>query len=127
MGHEGRENHPCLRAYLESQMAQLTAEQMRILFFDQDSGSLIDEQIHFGTATQVEVRYQQIVRQAFLLGSAFIVLSHNHPSGNPSPSRQDIDYTRTIVSVCKALDIRVHDHIIVSANGSFSFREQGYM
>ena len=108
-------------------MAQLTAEQMRILFFDQDSGSLIDVQIHFGTATQVEVRYQQIVRQAFLLGSAFIVLSHNHPSGNPSPSRQDIDYTRTIVSVCKALDIRVHDHIIVSANGSFSFREQGYM
>ncbi|QPI72488.1 JAB domain-containing protein [Sphingobium sp. Cam5-1] len=108
-------------------MAALTAEQMRILFFDQGSGSLIDEKIHFGTATQVEVRYQQIVRQAFLLESAFIVLSHNHPSGDPNPSRQDIDYTRRIVSVCKALDIRVHDHIIVSPNGSFSFRERGYM
>lgn len=108
-------------------MTPLTVEQMRILFFDRSSGSLVDEQIHFGTATQVEVRYQDIVRHAFLLESPFIVLSHNHPSGDPNPSRQDIDYTRTLVSVCKALDIRLHDHIIVSSHGSFSFRDQGYM
>ena len=108
-------------------MKALKLEQLRVLFLDQQASSLLDERIHVGTATSVEVKFRHIVGHALLVHSPVIVIAHNHPSGDPTPSKQDIDYTQRLFGICKALDIRLHDHVIVSGNGSFSFREAGYM
>jgi DNA repair protein RadC len=108
-------------------MATLTKEQARILFFNSRGDAILDEQIWFGTATEVDIRISDIVRHAISLGSPALLFAHNHPAGDPNPSKQDIELTRRFINICKALEIKVHDHIIVSRNGSFSFRELGYM
>lgn len=108
-------------------MATLTSEQARVLYFDPDGGTLLDEKRWTGTKTKVDLCVNQIVRHAIALGSYAFLIAHNHPSGNSSPSKEDIDLTRHLFQICKALKIRVVDHIIISSTGSFSFRQRGYM
>lgn len=108
-------------------MAQLSMEQVRILFFNDQRDMILDERIWPGAVDEVEVPVCDIVRHALLLGSTSLLFAHNHPSGDCRPSRQDVEYTRSLVNSCKALKIRIYDHIIVSRNGSFSFRDLGYM
>lgn len=113
--------------YLESEMATLTHEQFRVIFLNSEDGCVLGEQSWSGTATEVEVPVDRVVRQAILNASDSLLLAHNHPSGDARPSKQDAELTRNLVKVCKMLHIRVVDHIVVSRNGCFSFRASGYM
>lgn len=105
----------------------LAQEQARILFFNDRHDRLLDEKVEFGTTSEVSVRCRDIVRHAFTLNAPALIFVHNHPSGNPEPSEQDILFTRTFITVCKEMEITVLDHIIIAADGTCSFRERGYM
>lgn len=108
-------------------MATLTCEEVRTLFIDSENGWILDEQSRSGTATKVEIPVNEVMRHAILQGADSLLFAHNHPSGDPRPSKQDVEFTRKLVMIGKELKIRVFDHIIVSRNGSFSFRASGYM
>lgn len=108
-------------------MAALTREQARILFFNAEGNMVLDEQIWRGTVSEVDVRCRDVVQRAFSIGSPALLMAHNHPSGDPRPSEQDIQFTRKLVNICRGLEIAVHDHVIVASGGSISFRELGYI
>ena len=80
-----------------------------------------------GTIDQTAVHVREVIKRALEVGSAALILVHNHPSGDPSPSRADIDITQTIIAAAKPLGISVHDHIIVGASGQVSLRSKGLL
>jgi DNA repair protein RadC len=84
-----------------------------------------DELMSEGSIDQAAVHIREVIRRAIDLGSAAIILVHNHPSGDPSPSRADIDLTRSIMEAGKRLNIAVHDHIIIGTGGHASLRALG--
>ena len=84
-----------------------------------------DEVMSRGTLDQAAVHVREVIRRAIDLGSAAIILVHNHPSGDPSPSRADIEITKAIADAGKRLNISVHDHLIVGTSGHVSLRAQG--
>ncbi|WP_162179763.1 JAB domain-containing protein [Sphingobium chlorophenolicum] len=118
---------PTLISYLEACMASLREEQVRVLFFNDAGDMIADERVWLGTPTEVEIPIEELVRHAFACGSPRLLIAHNHPSGIAEPSRQDVEFTRRLVKICRELQIRVYDHVIVTHKGSFSFREMGYM
>jgi DNA repair protein RadC len=86
-----------------------------------------DEVMNEGSVDEAPVYVREVIRRAIDLGSAAIILVHNHPSGDPSPSRADIDITRKVVEAGKRLGISVHDHIIIGASGHSSLRAMGLL
>lgn len=108
-------------------MAALTREEARVLFFNAEGDMVLDERVWLGSASEVDVRCRDIVQRAFAIGSPALLMAHNHPSGDPRPSTQDVQFTRKLVNICKGLEIAVHDHVIVASSGSISFRELGYI
>lgn len=88
---------------------------------------LRDELVSEGSIDQAAVHVREVIRRAIDLGSASLILVHNHPSGDPSPSRADIALTRQIVDAGRHLDIAVHDHIIIGASGHSSMRALGLL
>ncbi len=84
-----------------------------------------DEVMSEGSIDQAAVYVREVIRRAIDLGSASIILVHNHPSGDPSPSRADIEITRTIAEAGKRLGVAVHDHIVIGTAGHVSLRAQG--
>ena len=84
-----------------------------------------DEVMGEGTIDEAPVQVREVIRRALDLGSAALILVHNHPSGDPSPSRADIDLTRAIAAAGKPLGIAVHDHLIMGAQGHVSLRAKG--
>ena len=84
-----------------------------------------DELMGQGSVDQASVYVREVIRRAIDFGSAALILVHNHPSGDPSPSRADIDVTRAIAEAGKRLGITVHDHIIIGTSGHVSLRAQG--
>ena len=111
--------------YLRATMAHRATEQFRVLHLDGKNILIRDEQMSEGTVDQAAVHVREIIRRALELASTSIILVHNHPSGDPSPSQQDIRLTRQIVEVARSLGIAVHDHIIIAAGGHTSMRAQG--
>jgi DNA repair protein RadC len=109
--------------YLHSSMASLSNEQFRVVYLNAKNEVLCDEVIQEGTIDQAAVYPRKIVERALHAGAVAIILVHNHPSGNPEPSIHDKKLTGTLVHATKPLSIRVHDHIIVSARGYYSFAE----
>ncbi|MBA2126226.1 hypothetical protein DLM45_08320 [Hyphomicrobium methylovorum] len=97
-------------------------EQFRILFLDKKNQLIADEVQGSGTVDHTPVYIREVVKRALELSASAIVLVHNHPSGDPTPSRADIEMTREIVAVAKPLGIAVHDHIIVGRNGHSSLK-----
>ncbi|MGQ0457253.1 MAG: RadC family protein [Hyphomicrobium sp.] len=97
-------------------------EQFRILFLDKKNNLIADEVQGLGTVDHTPVYVREVVKRALELSSSAIILVHNHPSGDPTPSRADIDMTKLIVDAGKPLGIAVHDHVIVGRNGHSSFR-----
>ncbi|HEX2841649.1 RadC family protein [Hyphomicrobium sp.] len=97
-------------------------EQFRILFLDKKNHLIADEVQGQGTVDHTPVYVREVVKRALELSSTAIILVHNHPSGDPTPSRADIDMTRLIVEAGRPLGVRVHDHVIVGRNGCASFR-----
>lgn len=108
--------------YCRAAMAYEEKEQFRILFLDRKNVLIADEVQQVGTVDHTPVYPREVVKRALELSATAIVLAHNHPSGDPTPSRADIEMTKTIVDIAGPLGIAVHDHIIVGRNGHASFR-----
>ncbi len=108
--------------YCRSAMAFETREQFRILFLDKRNGLIADEVQQTGTVDHTPVYPREIVKRALELSASAIILVHNHPSGDPTPSTADIQMTRQIVDIARPLGIQVHDHIIVGRDGHASFK-----
>ncbi len=113
--------------YLRADMAHLHVERVRVLHLNTRNQLLRDDHMGDGSIDQAAIYVREVIKRAMELGSASLILVHNHPSGDPSPSRQDIEITRQIVDAGKRLGIAVHDHIIVAANGHTSLRAQGLL
>jgi DNA repair protein RadC len=111
--------------YLRATMAHRATEQFWVLHLDGKNVLIRDEKMSEGTVDQAAVHIREVIRRALELASTSIILVHNHPSGDPSPSQQDIRLTRQIVEVARNLGIAVHDHIIIGAQGHTSMRAQG--
>lgn len=111
--------------YLRADMAFLTVERVRVLHLNARNQLMRDEVMSEGSIDQAAIYTREVIKRAMDLGSSSLILVHNHPSGDPSPSRADIDITRSIVDAAKRLGISVHDHIIIGASGHTSFRAQG--
>jgi DNA repair protein RadC len=118
-------NWQALTDYLHATMAHRLTESARVLHLNTRNMLIRDELVSEGSIDQAAIYVREIARRALELGSAAIILVHNHPSGDPAPSRQDIDLTRAIISALKPLGIEVHDHVIVGARGHVSLRAQG--
>jgi DNA repair protein RadC len=111
--------------YCRTAMAFEAREQFRILFLDNKNGLIADEIQQTGTVDHTPVYPREVVRRALELSATAIILVHNHPSGDPEPSRADIAMTQTIADVAKPLGISVHDHVIVGRAGHASLKGLG--
>jgi len=108
--------------YCRAAMAFEEREQFRILFLDKKNALIADEVQQTGTVDHTPVYPREVIRRALELSSTAIILVHNHPSGDPTPSRADIDMTKTIVETGRQLGIAVHDHIIIGKKGFASMK-----
>jgi DNA repair protein RadC len=111
--------------YCRAAMAFADKEQFRILFLDKRNQLIADEVQGIGTVDHTPVYPREVVKRALELSATAVLLVHNHPSGDPTPSRADIEMTKQIVEVAKPLGIAVHDHIIVGKEGHASLRGLG--
>ena len=111
--------------YCRASMGFASKEQFRILFLDKRNQIIADEVQQKGTVDHTPVYVREVVKRALELSATAIVLVHNHPSGDPTPSRADIEMTKQIVAAGKPLGVIVHDHIIVGKKGHASFRGLG--
>lgn len=111
--------------YLRADMAHLTIERVRVLYLNAKNMLISDEHLGDGTVDQAAIYTRQVIHRALDLGAVAIILVHNHPSGNPAPSRQDIVITRDIIEAGRRLGITVHDHIVIGREGHASFKAQG--
>lgn len=108
--------------YCKSAMGYETREQFRILFLDKKNALIADEVQQTGTVDHTPVYPREVVKRALELSATALVLVHNHPSGDPTPSRADIEMTKTIIQTAKPLGIEVHDHIIIGRDGHASLK-----
>ncbi len=108
--------------YCRTTMAFAEKEQFRVLFLDKRNQLIVDEVQQTGTVDHTPVYPREVVKRALELSATALILVHNHPSGDPTPSGADIEMTRTIVEVAKPLGIAVHDHIIVGRDGHASLK-----
>ncbi len=113
--------------YCRSSMAFNEKEQFRILFLDKKNILIADEVQQEGTVDHTPVYTREVVKRALELAASSIILVHNHPSGDPTPSQPDIIMTRKIIEAAEKLNIKIHDHIIVGKQGHASFRGLGLM
>ena len=111
--------------YIRAAMAFHDTEQFRILFLDKKNQLIADEVQQVGTIDHTPVYPREVVKRALELAASAIVMVHNHPSGDPTPSLADIDTTKRIVDAGQRLGVAVHDHVIVGRKGHFSFRAKG--
>ncbi len=109
-------------AYCQAAMAYGEREQFRILFLDKRNALIADEVQQVGTVDHTPVYPREVVKRALELSATAVILVHNHPSGDPTPSRADIQMTKTIADAAKPLGITIHDHIIVGKDGHASLR-----
>jgi DNA repair protein RadC len=111
--------------YCKSAMAHESKEQFRLLFLDRKN-CLIDEEVHQrGTIDHTPVYPREVVHRALEVGAGAIVLVHNHPSGDVTPSKADIEMTKAIADACRAIGITVHDHLIIGRDSVASFKGLG--
>jgi DNA repair protein RadC len=114
-----------LQAYVKLALAHETREQFRVLFLDKKNQLIADEVMNHGTIDHAPVYPREVVRRALEIGAGAVILVHNHPSGDPTPSGADIEMTRQVVEAAKALRIAVHDHLIVGREGVASLKALG--
>jgi DNA repair protein RadC len=113
--------------YCRAAMAFEEREQFRILFLDKKNTLIADEVQQTGTVDHTPVYPREVMRRALELSATAVILVHNHPSGDPTPSRADIQMTQTIVEVGKPLGVAVHDHLVIGREGHASFRALGLL
>lgn len=113
--------------YCRASMGGLKKEQFRIFFLDQKNKLIADELQQEGTVNHTPVYPREVVKRALELGASSIILAHNHPSGDPSPSQADIAMTRKIIQAAAGVEITIHDHLIIGANEHYSFAAHGLL
>lgn len=111
--------------YLRADMAHLIHERVRVLHLNSKNRLIRDELVSEGSIDQAAIYTREVIKRALELGSAAIILVHNHPSGDSAPSRQDIAITKDICDAGRKLGIAIHDHIIIGKDGHTSFRSKG--
>ncbi|CAM2918095.1 RadC family protein [Brevundimonas diminuta] len=116
-----------LQAYVRTALAHRPREQFRVLYLDHRNNLMRDEMVAEGTVDHAPVYPREVVRRALEISASAMVLVHNHPSGDPTPSQADIVMTRKVVDAAQALGLQVHDHIVVGRDGTASFRSLGLM
>jgi len=131
MGKENLLDKPILSSwsalieYCRAEMQFEAKEQFRVLFLDKKNRLIEDEIMGRGTVDRAPVYPREVIKRALDLSATAIILAHNHPSGDPSPSQSDIDMTQKIISAGKTMGIVVHDHIIIGRNDIVSFKTLG--
>ena len=118
---------PKLMDYLGAVLCRERTEQFRILFLDNRNRLLADEAQGRGTVNHTPVYPREVVKRALELHATALILVHNHPRGDPSPSRDDAEMTKAIAQAAQALGVAVHDHVIIGNGRWFSFRQQGLL
>jgi DNA repair protein RadC len=125
------ENQPVLSSwdalgdYLHAAMAHSRVEEVRILFLNAKNMLIANEALWQGSVDEASVHVREVIARAIALGATAIIIVHNHPSGDPSPSQQDIRVTRDLVEAGRHMKVTVHDHVIVGAQGRTSMRAMG--
>jgi DNA repair protein RadC len=111
--------------YLHAQMAHKRVEEVRILFLNAKNMLLANEALWQGSVDEASVHVREVIARAIALGATALIIVHNHPSGDPTPSTQDIRLTRDLVEAGRHMKVTVHDHVIVGAQGRTSMRAMG--
>jgi DNA repair protein RadC len=127
MGKPALSSWSALLDYCHSAMARSETEEFRVLFLDRKNVLIADEVQSEGTVDHAPVYPREIVKRALALNASAMILVHNHPSGDPEPSRADIAMTREIVAAAATLKIQVHDHLVIGRKGHASFKALGLM
>lgn len=120
-------NWPTLIAYLQTAMAGEQVEQFRILFLDTKNNLIADEVQQRGTVNHTPVYPREVNKRALILNASALIVVHNHPSGDPKPSRDDIEMTRELKAAAKSLEIELHDHVVIGHGTHASFRSLGLL
>lgn len=113
--------------YCQTAMAHRDTEQFRVLFLDRKNTLVADEAQAKGTVDHVPVYPREVVKRALEVNASALILVHNHPSGDPTPSQADVDMTQQIVQAAEVFGITVHDHLVIGKGREFSFRAEGYL
>ncbi|HCE70358.1 DNA repair protein RadC [Ruegeria pomeroyi] len=113
--------------YCHTTMAHRETEQFRVFYLDRKNVLIADEEQARGTVDHVPVYPREVAKRALELNASALILVHNHPSGDPTPSQSDIDMTARIRSACEALGLTLHDHLIIGKSVELSFRAEGYL
>jgi len=111
--------------YCKSRMAHDATEQFRLIYLDRKNKIIADEAQQRGTVDHTPVYPREVVKRALELNASALIMVHNHPSGDPRPSRADIEMTKKVKDAAAAVSITLHDHVIVSRGGHVSFRSEG--
>jgi len=127
MGRPALSSWTALLDYCRTSMAHRTTEQFRVFYLDRKNVLIADEEQARGTVDHVPVYPREVVKRALLLDASALILVHNHPSGDPTPSRADIAMTDEIRRAAEALGLVLHDHVIIGKSGELSFRADGYL
>lgn len=113
--------------YCRAAMAHETVEQLRLLFLDKRNVLITDEVQQRGTVDHTPLYIREVVKRALDLSASALIVVHNHPSGDPTPSRGDIDMTNDLKDALDKIGITLHDHVIIGRNGHESFRAKGLL
>lgn len=116
-----------LVAYLTANMRDKHRECFKVVYLDAKNRVLDMETLFRGTLTASSVYPREVVRAALDQHAAALIFAHNHPSGDPQPSKEDVAITRQLVFACRVMGIRVHEHVIIGQDKYFSFADQGYL
>jgi DNA repair protein RadC len=111
--------------YLTAAMAHKRVEEVRLLFLNARNMLIANEALWQGSVDEASVHVREVIARAIALGATALIIVHNHPSGDPTPSQQDIRLTRDLVDAGRHMKVTVHDHVIVGANGRTSMRAMG--
>jgi DNA repair protein RadC len=127
MGQPVLKNWDALMDYLNAALARERVEQFRILFLDHRNRLIADEVQTRGTVNHTPVFPREVARRALELNASALILAHNHPSGDPTPSAADIQMTREVAEAASAVAVLVHDHVVVGNGAWISLRREGLL
>jgi DNA repair protein RadC len=113
--------------YCRAAMAHETVEQLRLLFLDRKNVLIADEVQQRGTVDHTPLYVREVVKRALELGASALIIVHNHPSGDPTPSRGDIEMTNQVKDALEKIGIALHDHVVIGRKGHESFRAKGLL
>ncbi len=113
--------------YCRTKMAENTVEEFHVLFLDKQNRIIADEVMGRGTVDHTPVYPREVIKRALTLNATALIIAHNHPSGDPSPSRADIEMTNRLRDLANGFNIALHDHLVVARGEVLSFKEKGLL